>query len=116
MDPHLYSTLLEGVYMALILVGAFSVFLYRKAYHKMKKTRMILSLYLFLISVLFENVYFGIATLCRTHFVEVYSFLMSAPLWIFPKAFMLITLIYFIAMSLSKNEYQPKNELFKDKV
>ena len=105
------------VYTCLILTGIYSVFLYRKAYHEMKKTRVIQSVYLLLTSILIENIYFCLALILRDTQNLVTNFLFSPIFWAVPKLLLLITLCYFILSSLSKNTYKPKkNNEFKDKI
>lgn len=109
------SIILIVIYSILITVCAYSVFLYRKAYYEMKKTRVIKSVYLLLIALLAENFYFGLALLCQNQNLLLYNYLIQPFWWIFPKLFILIALIYFIYSSLTKSEYVP-NTVNKDKI
>jgi hypothetical protein len=105
-----YSLFLIIIYISLIILGSISVFLYRRAYLEMKRTKMILSVYLLLISLLIENIYFGLYTV-GNHIDWFPLLVFSHPiLWAFPKLFVLISLTYFIYMSVCINEYVPKKK------
>ena len=107
MDGQEYTIFLIVIYIALTLSGSLAVFLYRKAYLEMKKTRMIFAIYILLVSILFENLYFGFVAIIRDYDGVIYESLLNPVLWCIPKIFMFYTLIYFICTSLSKNQYKP---------
>lgn len=111
------NILLATVYILLISIGIYITFLYNIAYYRMKKTKMIYSIYLLLLSILIENIYFGMAVLLKHSNEYVYNYLMEDYFWLFPKTFMLIALIYFSYTSLCSNEpIQTKKIGNKDKI
>ena len=97
------------VYTIITIVNIYAVFLYRIACYKMRRTKMIQSVYYLLAALLVENLYFWLASLIRAINHGVSSFLELPYLWAIPKLLLLVGLIYFIIASLT-----PTEELVKD--
>ena len=107
------------VYISLILINIHAVWLYYTAYVKMKRTRMIKSVFLLLCAFLIENVYF-LCIAMNKKLIEVISNTPVHPLlWSIPKLIVMSGLLYFIWSSLSPSDYNTckhkNDELCKDR-
>jgi hypothetical protein len=92
------------VYCVLIFVNIYAICLYYYAYLKMKRTRMIRSVFILLLSFLFENVYFFIVANQVFELGDKTTHFMIHPLfWSIPKLVVLFGLSYFIYASLKPN-------------
>jgi hypothetical protein len=93
--------LLTFVYLLLIVVGAYAVFLYRRAYLCMKRSSMILSVVALLTALFIENAYFLIAAILEGFGHATHSIFNAPLLWVIPKIVALIGLIWFVCASLT---------------
>ena len=99
-----YWIFLIVVYTVISVINIYAVFLYRMACLKMRKTKMIQSVYYLLTALLIENVYFWAAALLRGINHGVSSFLELPYLWAIPKILLALGLLYFIIASLTPTQ------------
>jgi hypothetical protein len=110
MIDHTASMILVLVYSFLVAVGTYAVILYHNAYYKMHKTKMIKSVYFLLISLLIENIYFGIAAFFTDISSSIADVFMMPALWAVPKLLLLFATIYFIYTSLAPSDFKTDSE------
>lgn len=92
--------LLTSVYLLLGVAAALMVVMYRYAWLKMKKTRMIHSVYMLGLALLFDTAYFTVVTVLFGYGAETVEVLILPELVLIPKGLLLIALMYFMNASL----------------
>jgi len=93
--------ILVGIYLILTGVNVQACLLYRKAYLKMKKTLMIRSVWLLMVALFIENLYFAVTAIVQGFRHPLGLVLMHPLMWTVPKTFLLIALIHFVYASIS---------------
>lgn len=100
-----HTLFLLFVYSILIVINMYAIGLYYYAYVKMKRTRMIKSVFVFLLCFLFENIYFFIVV--KNLYIQgtnVVFYMVHPLLWAVPKITVMLGLSYFIYSSLQPND------------
>jgi len=101
--------LLVLVYALITCVSLYATILYRGAFIKMKRTRMIGSVYYLLASICFSSLWFLILIVSRAYELNLYDYMVISYIWCIPRIPVLVALIYFIYASLS-----PPDTTYKD--
>ena len=93
------------IYIVLVCVNLIGVIIYREAFHKMKRTLMIRAVYILLLALLFENVYFTLTALTVGYESVIGNILMNPLMWVVPKFILLLAIGFFIYASLKPTIY-----------
>jgi len=91
------------VYLITTCVSLYATLLYRGAFIKMKRTKMIGSVYYLLASICFSSLWFLTLIVTRQYpnYNFIYEYMVVSYIWSIPRIPILVSLIYFIYASLS---------------
>lgn len=103
---HIAWTILIVVYVALAIFNYYAMYMYRIACNDMKKTLIIKWVYLLLVALFIENVYFASVAIIRFIIgpLIIPSLLEHPLIWALVKGIVLVGLVGFIRASLNPNQ------------
>lgn len=107
-NPHSHFFLI-AIYLLLIVFNSIGVYLYRQAYYKMHKTKMIRSVYYLIVAFLIENIYFAITAIVDISHNDA-NVLMHPILWAIPKLILLGAIIFFIQASVTPSKFEDERD------
>lgn len=97
--------LLIIVYVLLILACGYATLLYRQAFVKMKRTRMIQSVMILMVGLMMDATYWTIVTIAHAFNPPLAHVMLTTYFAVIPKFILLCAIVYFLYATLTPTQY-----------